>query len=83
MNILIVDDEIRAVQALVRRMPWKEYGFEDPFTAYSMAQAKDVFSTCHVDLMLSDIEMPQGSGLELFEWVKSFYPKTECIFVTC
>lgn len=29
--------------------------------------------------MLCDIEMPQGSGLELFEWVKTYYPLTECI----
>lgn len=27
--------------------------------------------------------MPQGSGLDLFEWVKAYYPRTECIFVTC
>ena len=27
--------------------------------------------------------MPDGSGLELLEWVKSYYPNTECIMLTC
>ena len=83
MNILIVDDEIRAVNALIRRVDWQGNGFSQPFSAYSMAQAQAVFKEHTVDLMLCDIEMPQGNGLELFEWVKSYYPETECIFVTC
>ena len=83
MKLLIVDDEIRAVQALVKRVNWQEYDFEPPLAAYSMAQAQGVFQQQEIYLMLCDIEMPQGSGLELFEWVKTYYPLTECIFVTC
>lgn len=83
MNVLIVDDEIFAINALISRIDWKSYGFEMPLTACSMAQAKSVFLSSPIELMLCDIEMPQGSGLELFEWVKAYYPKTECIFVTC
>ena len=83
MKLLIVDDEIRAVQALVKRVNWQEYGFELPLAAYSKAQAQGVFQQQEIHLMLCDIEMPQGSGLELFEWVKTYYPLTECIFVTC
>ena len=30
MKLLIVDDEIRAVQALVKRVNWQEYDFEPP-----------------------------------------------------
>jgi len=48
-----------------------------------MAQAQELFRIKPFDLMLCDIEMPQGSGLDLFEWVKLSYPATECIFVTC
>ena len=48
-----------------------------------MAQAQSVFLNEKIDLLLCDIEMPQGSGLDLFEWVKAYYPQTECIFVTC
>ena len=83
MKVIIVDDEIYAVTALVNRMDWTALGFDPPLTAHSMAQAQSLFQSSPADLMLCDIEMPQGSGLELFEWVKSYYPRTECIFVTC
>ena len=83
MKVLIVDDEVYAVNALINRVDWAGYGFDKPLSAHSMAQAQSVFLAVLVDLLLCDIEMPQGSGLDLFEWVKSYYPKTECIFVTC
>lgn len=83
MNVLIVDDEVFAVNATMHRVDWASLGFDAPLTANSMKQAQTVFLATTVDLLLCDIEMPQGSGLDLFEWVKTYYPKTECIFVTC
>lgn len=82
-NALLVDDEPVAVNALKNRVDWKKYGVDEVFTAGSMEQAETIFKTKRVDFMLSDVEMPQGSGIELFEWVKSYYPKVECIYVTC
>jgi len=83
MNVILVDDEEVAVNALKRRVDWKKYGIDEVFVANSMMQAQEVFRDKAIDVMLSDIEMPQGSGLELFEWVKSYYPSVECIYVTC
>lgn len=83
MRVLIVDDEVFAVNALVNRIDWNAYGFDSPLAAYSLAQAQPIFLAKSIDLILCDIEMPQGSGLELFEWIKLYYPLTECIFVTC
>lgn len=83
MQVLIVDDEVFAVNALVSRIEWSHYGFGTPLTSHSLAQAQAVFFTHDIALILCDIEMPQGSGLELFEWIKTYYPLTECIFVTC
>lgn len=34
------------------------------------------------DVMISDIEMPDISGLKLLEWVKVQSPLTETIFLT-
>lgn len=83
MKVLIVDDEAYAVNALINRIDWTGFGFESPLSARSMAQAQSAFLAEKIDLLLCDIEMPQGSGLDLFEWVKAYYPQTECIFVTC
>lgn len=83
LNAILIDDEVVAVNALKRRVSWENYGVEKVFTAHSMEQAQKVFGQEKIDFMLCDIEMPQGNGLELFEWVKLYYPLTECIYVTC
>ena len=65
MKVLIVDDEVYAVNALINRVDWAGYGFDKPLSAHSMAQAQSVFMAVPVDLLLCDIEMPQGSGLSV------------------
>ena len=83
MTILLVDDEVVALNALKRRVDWARYGAGSVLSAGSMAEAQEIFRSHKVDIMLSDIEMPQGSGLDLFEWVKTYYPDVECVYVTC
>ncbi len=83
LQALLVDDEVVALNALRRRVDWGKYGVDRVFTANSMGQAQEIFESETVDFMLCDIEMPQGNGLELFEWVKIYHPATECIYVTC
>lgn len=81
--VLLVDDEVVAVNALKRRMNWKEFGIDHIFEANSMQQAVQVLETEEIDILLCDIEMPGGSGLELLEWVRGYFPYVECIFITC
>lgn len=80
---LIVDDEMIMLRALQQHIVWKDYGIEKILTATSMQQAQKIFKELEVDLLLCDIEMPDGNGLELFEWVKSYFPYVECIYITC
>lgn len=82
-ELLIVDDEIAAVQGIRCSIDWERLGITSVFTVYDIQQAKERFECCSINIMLCDIEMPQGSGLELLAWVKHNYPKTECIFLTC
>lgn len=83
MKAILIDDEAVAVSALKRRVDWEKYGIDQVFVANSMEQAKQVFQENDIQVMLSDIEMPNGSGLELLEWVKTYYPAVECVYVTC
>lgn len=83
MNLLIVDDEILAIQGLVDDIPWQELHFDEIYTAGSYAQAVKIFREHTVDVLLCDIEMPMLGGMELVSWVKENYPATECIFLTC
>jgi len=83
MQMLIVDDEILFVEGLKSDLHWETFGVSTVHTAYNIRQAKETFEAHPIDIMLCDIEMPQGSGLELLTWVREHYPKTESIFLTC
>lgn len=82
-SLLIVDDEPIAVQGIRSGVDWTALGISRVLTAHGVAQAKAVFAREPVDVMLCDIEMPQGSGLQLLEWVRANHPRTETVFLTC
>lgn len=65
MNLLIVDDEVLAIQGLVDDMDWKKLDFDEVFTANSYAQAVNIMNKQEIDVLLCDIEMPLRSGVEL------------------
>lgn len=83
MRAIIIDDEPVAAAALKKRIMWSEYGIQDVRCVGSMRQAIEIMKDNNFELMLCDIEMPGGSGLELYEWVRTFSKDTECIFVSC
>lgn len=82
-NLIIVDDENLIVEDIKASIDWNKLGISNVFTAFSMRRAKEIFERDKINIMLCDIEMPQGSGLELLSWVRENSPKTESIFLTC
>jgi two-component system, response regulator YesN len=83
LNILIVDDEFTAIEAVQKGIRWDKLAISSVYTAMSMNEAIQQLNLHEIDIMLSDIEMPAGTGLELLRWVKENKPKVECIFMTC
>jgi len=82
-RLLIVDDEVYIANGIKSSADWDSLGIVSVMAVYNIRQAKDVFGKQTIDILISDIEMPQGDGFELFEWVQEFHPHTECIFLTC
>jgi two-component system response regulator YesN len=70
MNILIVDDEYYIVQGIVDSICWNSLGIENIYKAYCIEQAQKIIECKNIDLLLTDIEMPHGSGLHLLEWIQ-------------
>lgn len=68
MNILIVDDEIHAVQGIFEIINWKKVGIENIYKAYSMSEAVELISSHSIELLLTDIEMGGGTGFDLIRW---------------
>lgn len=82
-RLLIVDDEKHTVDSIRLGMDWEGLGISEIFTAYNIRQAKEIFEREPVEIMLCDIEMPQGSGLELLAWIRETGRTTETVFLTC
>jgi Response regulator containing CheY-like receiver domain and AraC-type DNA-binding domain len=82
-QVLIVDDEVHAVRGLQTGVDWNKLNIATIQTAHSMKQAQEIFQREPIDLMICDIEMPQGSGIDLAEWVRTTYPRVETVFLTC
>lgn len=82
-NVLLVDDEPRTIDALVRHVDWKSCGIRKIFRSVSMQEAIGVIRQERPQIMVCDIEMPSGSGLQLLEWLREQKMEINCIFVTC
>ncbi|MDG0808832.1 response regulator [Cohnella rhizosphaerae] len=82
MNVLIVDDQTHIVEGIYTGIDWRKIGVGQVLKAYNAFEAKQVLKSKIVDLMLSDIEMPGESGLELFRWVQEKAYDVTCIFLT-
>lgn len=82
MNLLIVDDEMLEVTVIEKMIDTDELGIKKVFKAYSMNQAIAVLEKEKIAILLTDIEMPKGSGIHLTEWVKEQDMKLIVIFLT-
>lgn len=65
---LIVDDDISTREILMHYMRKLEYG---SVLAHDGLSAIDVPKTAHVDLIISDLEMPGMNGLELIRALRA------------
>lgn len=83
MNLMIVDDEVFAIQGILEDIKPVKKRFNQVLTANSYTQAVNIILDKKIDILLCDIEMPYGTGLDLVEWIRKESPETECIFLTC
>ncbi len=82
MNILLVDDDYYVIAALQKKIDWKLLNIETVYTANNVAQAREILEKHSVQILISDIEMPQGSGLELLAWIREQQYSIQAILLT-
>lgn len=82
MNLLIVDDQPSIVASLLTGISWRDYGFDNVFSATSVLSAKEILLKEKVEILLTDIEMPVENGISLLSWVRERDLHLECIFLT-
>lgn len=81
-SILIVDDDKLLVEKLEKTVDWERLNISTVFTAYNIRQARSLMEEYPVHILLCDIDMPQGNGLELLEWVRAKELDIECMFLS-
>ena len=82
MNVLLVDDQKAIVESLKNGIQWGKLPVSQVYTACSAKEAKLVLRNFEVDVLVSDIEMPEENGLSLGRWAKEQFQEIECIFLT-
>lgn len=63
-NVLLVDDEYMIINGLQKIIPWEAEGFCIKGTARSAKEALIVMANETIDLVITDITMPEMTGLE-------------------
>ena len=82
LSLLIVDDEVSIADGLYEML---QEVFQDQLVVrrcYSFYEAQRILEQNRVDILMTDIEMPDVSGLELHQWVSARWPMMRVIYLT-
>ncbi len=76
--VLLVDDE-PAILALLSQQLGDEF---DILTACTLEQARAVINRQPIDIVLTDLQLDDGSGINLLEWVKQASPRSARVLLS-
>ena len=68
MNLLIVDDQSNVLTWLATSISWSDIGISHVYSASSVLTAKEIIRSHDIQILLTDIEMPVQSGLDLISF---------------
>lgn len=78
-NLLIVDDEENLRKLLARVIELEGYTV---FQAGSVKEGMKLLAKEHINVVISDVKLPDGNGVELAGRIKKEYPAIEIIVLT-
>jgi len=82
MQLLIVDDESHVVDRLATTIDWKSIGIAQVHRAYSGLEAVSVLERLSIDILITDIQMPGMSGLDLIARIRRDWSRTKCVLLS-
>jgi DNA-binding NtrC family response regulator len=78
-NILIVDDDLNILELLQRHLQSWSYHV---YKAVSVKEAVLILRDSKIDLLITDLKMPEVNGFELIKFVSEHYPRLPKLIVT-
>lgn len=81
-KVLLVDDEYMITEGLKRLIPFDKWGMEVVATANHADDALDYVREHPVDIVISDVNMPDKTGLEMIGEMKELLPNVYYILLS-
>ncbi|KAA3624419.1 MAG: sigma-54-dependent Fis family transcriptional regulator [Flavobacterium sp.] len=78
-NILIVDDDIHILELLQRHLQSWNY---HTYKAISVKEAVQILRDTNINLLITDLKMPEIDGTELIKFVSEHYPHLPKLVIT-
>jgi len=78
-NILIVDDDINILELIQRHLQSLDY---HTYKAVSVKEAVAILRDTDIDLLITDLKMPEVDGFQLIKFVSEHYPHIPKLVVT-
>ncbi len=81
-SVLILDDNRPMALQVFRMIPWEDIGCQVVGVLHDGISGKEAIEKMKPDLIVSDIEMPGLTGLQMMETVRSHIPNSQVIFIS-
>lgn len=78
-NILIVDDDINILELIQRHLQSLDY---HTYKAVSVKEAVAILRDTEIDLLITDLKMPEVDGFQLIQFASEHYPNLPKLVVT-
>ena len=82
LQILLVDDERSVVETLAETIPWESCGIGTVHEALSGKLALEIMENHDIDIVISDIRMPEISGIALITEIHKRWPHVQTILLS-
>lgn len=82
LHVMIVDDKKSILEGMKMLIDWGKYGFEITNTATNGTAAVEILRNQRIDLCITDMRMPQMTGLELIALGREISPHTQFIILS-
>ncbi|AGM98136.1 response regulator [Streptococcus iniae] len=81
-SMLVVDDEYMILEGMKKLLPYEEFGITHIETAENAEIALAYFANHAVDIVLTDVCMPEMTGLEMITKMKQLSSKTSYVMMS-
>ena len=82
MRLLIVDDGYYVVEYIKHLLDWEIFGIHQIETTTNSIEAREILNRSRIDILITDIRMPEVSGIDLLEHIQTNSLPTKVIILS-